>query len=86
MTRIKMKASDTLHVSSVGPDNLVEGDEFVVSEGEAKQLEAAGLAERIGEEKAEKAPDNKMEAAPANKADKAPISAVGITQPKGKAK
>lgn len=43
-----MKALDTLHMSNVHADNLVEGDVFLVSEAEAKHLEDRGLAERGG--------------------------------------
>lgn len=46
--KVTMTALDTLHVSNVQNDNLVEGDVFIVSEADAKQLEKAGLAERGG--------------------------------------
>jgi hypothetical protein len=46
--RVAMKALDTMHMSNVHPDNLVEGDVFLVSEAEAKLLEERGLAERGG--------------------------------------
>lgn len=73
MTQVKMKALDTLHISNVQADNIMEGDTFEVSETEAKQLEDRNLAKRVSGAKAEKAaPENKMEAAPTNKA---PISA-----------
>ena len=42
----RMKALDTLHVSSVGPDNILAGEEFDVNDEAAKQLEARGLAKR----------------------------------------
>lgn len=83
MTRVKMKAPNVLgtnlHVTSVGPDPIGPGESFEVGEAEAKQLEARGLAVRVGEAKAEKgAAENKMEAAPANKGI---ISAEGVTRP-----
>lgn len=69
MTNIKMKATDTLHISSVGPDNIAPGGEFEVSSAIADDLEARGLAKRVGAAKAEaSAPENKMEPAAENKA------------------
>lgn len=66
MTNVKMKALDTLHISSVQADNLAPGEEFEVSSAIADDLEERGLAKRVGgkvEAKAEKAaPENKMEA------------------------
>jgi len=60
MTKVSMIALDTMHVSSVQAENLHSGDEFAVSEGEAKQLEARGLAKRdIEEEQAPKTPAKK---------------------------
>ena len=81
MTNVKMKAVDTLHISSVGPDNLQADEEFEVAGYVADDLEARGLAVRVtGEQeqsaeteapepeaKAEPAPQNKMEAEPENK-------------------
>jgi hypothetical protein len=46
--KVAMKALDTLHISNVHADNLVEGDVFLVSEDDAARLEKAGLAERGG--------------------------------------
>ena len=80
---MKMKANDTLHISSVGPNTLQPGDDFDVSKHIADDLEKRGLASPIGgdepeqeaktedpavEVKAEDAPQNKAEEAPANKA------------------
>lgn len=82
MTNIKMKATDTLHISSVGPDNIAPGGEFEVSTAVADDLEARGLASRVGAAKSEKAaPENKMEPAAENKAA---VSAA--TAPAAKAK
>lgn len=80
MSRVTMKAIDTLHLSSVGPDNILPGAEFEVGETDAKALEGRGLAKRTG--KAAPALENKMDAAPENKAA-APISANSIKR-KGK--
>jgi hypothetical protein len=77
MTNVRMKALDTLHVSAVGPENILEGDEFEVPTSAADDLEERGLAKRVGGSKKEPAPDNKMAEAPANKT----ISAAGITAP-----
>lgn len=68
MTNVTMKATDTLHVSSVGPDNIPPNGEFVVSSGTADELEKRGLATRVeGGSKAEPVVENKAEPAPANK-------------------
>ena len=67
MSKVEMKALDTMHVSSAGPDNLAAGDTFEVSETDAKSLEDRGLAKRTGKKMAEQ-PANKMADAPANKA------------------
>ena len=65
---VKMKANDTLFVSSFSSENIPPGGEFDVSADEAERMEKDGLAKRVGGAKAEKAaPENKMEAAPANK-------------------
>jgi hypothetical protein len=58
MTNVTMKATDTLHISSVGPENITPGQEFETTEGTAKELEARGLATRV---KAEPAPENKAD-------------------------
>jgi hypothetical protein len=66
---VKMKAVDTLFISSWSPENILPGGEFEVSAEQADRLEKDGLAKRVAEAKAEPAaPANKMEAAPANKA------------------
>ena len=66
---VKMKANDTLFVSSFSSENILPGAEFDVSADEAERMEKAGLASRVGGAKAEKtAPANKAEkAAPENK-------------------
>jgi hypothetical protein len=46
--KVAMKALDTMHMSNVSPENLNEGDVFLVSEAEAKLLEDRGLAKRGG--------------------------------------
>lgn len=63
----KMKAIDTLFISSVSSDNIPPNGEFEVSDEQAERLENAGLAKRVGA-KAEPPLQNKMEPAPANKA------------------
>lgn len=67
MTQVKMRATDTLHVSSVGPDSMAPGTEFEVSADVARQLAERGLATKV---KAAKAPANKAASAPQNKAAK----------------
>lgn len=66
---MKMKALDTLHISAVSQHNIQPGETFEVSEPDAKDLEARGLAKPVVGMKAEPAPSNKAEPAPANKAD-----------------
>lgn len=79
MTNVKMKAADTLHITGVKEDNLAPGEEFEVSTSVADDLEARGLATRVGAKaKAESPPENKMEAAPANKGQRRPISAKSV--------
>lgn len=41
---MKLKATDTIHVSSVKSDNILAGEKFDVSEVEAKSLIERGLA------------------------------------------
>jgi hypothetical protein len=66
---MKLKANDTLHVSSVGPENIAPGEVFEVSDDVGKQLVERGLATEAKGAKAEKAaPENKKEDAPENKA------------------
>lgn len=76
MTNVTMKATDTLHVSSVGQHSLQAGEQFDVPTHVADDLEKRGLATRVGaaKEKPEPvakavvaAPANKMAAAPTNK-------------------
>ena len=62
MTNVKMKALDTLHVSSVSQHSMVAGTEFEVPTHIADDLEKRGLAEKAAE-----APANKMDKSPANK-------------------
>lgn len=64
MSKVEMKALDTMHMSNVQAENLVAGDTFSVSETDAKILEDRGLAKRTGKKAA---PENKMAAAPENK-------------------
>lgn len=65
---VEMKAVDTLFISAVSPENILPGQKFKVSDDEAKRLEKAGLATRVGAAKAAAAPKNKKAAEPANKA------------------
>jgi hypothetical protein len=85
MTNVTMKATDTLHISALGPDNLAPGEEFEVSGHVADDLESRGLAKRVGGKKSEAAPDNKAAPAPDNKADKPALSALNVpAKTKGK--
>lgn len=62
---MKLKALDTLLVSSVKSDNLLAGEEFEVSDNEGRGLVERGYAVEV---KAAKAHSNKMAKKPANKA------------------
>lgn len=67
---MKLKANDTLHVSSVKADNIAPGEEFDVSDDIGKELVNRKLAIEVqgkAETKAEPKPLNKMDAAPLNK-------------------
>lgn len=64
MTNVTMKATDTLHISSVSPHNLQPGDTFEVSKHIADDLEKRGLASVVDADGSKAAP------APANKAEK----------------
>lgn len=63
---MRLKANDTLHVSSVKADNILPNEEFDVADDTGAQLIEKGLATEVaGEEKA--APEHKNKAAPAPK-------------------
>ena len=66
---MKLKAKDTLHVSSVKADNLLPGEEFEVSDDMGRQLVERGVATEVKATKAKAEPEhaNKAEQAPANK-------------------
>jgi hypothetical protein len=61
---MKLRATDTIHVSSVKSDNIIEGEQFEVSDSEGKILVERGLAVEV---KSAAVPANKMAKAPANK-------------------
>jgi hypothetical protein len=62
---MKLKALDTLHISSVKSDNIAPNERFEVSDADGKSLIERGLAVEV---KAERKASNKMAAAPGNKA------------------
>lgn len=70
---MKLRAKDTLHVSSVKADNLQPGEEFEVADDTGRQLVERGLATEVkSEAKAAPAHANKAEpGAPENKAKQA---------------
>lgn len=65
---MKLRANDTLHISSVQADNLVKGDVFELPDAEAASLIERGLATEVDAAKAAKPVANKMAPAPKNKA------------------
>lgn len=67
MSDVKMKAHDTLFISAWSSENIPPKGVFMVSEDQAKSLEALGLASRLGE-KSDPKPANKAAPKPANKA------------------
>lgn len=64
---MKLKAIDTLHVSSVRADSILPFEEFDVADDTGRQLVERGLAFEV---KAEPDHSNKMQTVPANKAGK----------------
>lgn len=42
-----MKALDTLHVSAVGPDNILAGQTFEIADADGEILRLRGLAEPV---------------------------------------
>lgn len=42
-----MKALDTLHVSAVGPDNILAGQTFEIADADGEILRQRGLAELV---------------------------------------
>jgi hypothetical protein len=69
---MKLKAKDTMHISSVKAGNILPGETFEVPDPEGKQLVDRGLATRVSAPKPPAkraaAPRNKMAAASKNKA------------------
>jgi len=67
---MKLKATDTLHITAVQADAIRPGDTFEVEDAAAKSLIDRGLAKAVAAPaaKAEDAPKNKAEAKPANRA------------------
>lgn len=79
MTKVKMVAVDTVHITAVSPDTLKAGDVFEIDATAARDLEARGLARPAAEDapkdsietpetKQAADPENKMDAAAGNKA------------------
>lgn len=59
---MKLKAKDTLFISSVSSENILPGASFEVSDAEGKRLIERGLATKVAT-----APRNKMAPGSANK-------------------
>lgn len=64
---MKLKANQTVHVSSVDADPIHDGEVFDVNDAEGAELVKMGYASPV-EDKAEPAPANKMAKEPRNKA------------------
>lgn len=74
---MRLRAYDTVHVSSVKAENLRPGEEFEVSDAAGDDLLKAhpglfAVVSRDSEAKAEPAADNKAADDPENKAESAP--------------
>lgn len=78
---MKLKANDTLFISSVKSDNILPGEEFEVGEDQGNDLVKRGLATKVAP-----APKNKMAPSPANKGGAAASSRPSPKSSKGKAK
>lgn len=63
---MKLKANQTVHISSVGAESIRDGEIFEVNEGEGAELVKMGYASPV-EDKAEPALANKMAEQPRNK-------------------
>ena len=44
MSKVEMEALDSFHASAANPSDVKAGDTFTINEGEANELEKAGLA------------------------------------------
>ena len=51
-----MKALDTIHISAVGPDNILAGQTFEIADNEGQILHQRGLAEPVEDAPVEDAP------------------------------
>lgn len=76
---MKLRAYDTVHVSSVRSENLRPGEEFEISDAAGADLLKAhpglfAVVSRDAGQKAAPAPQNKAEPAPANKSEPEPVS------------
>lgn len=59
---MKLKAKDTLHVSSVKAENLLPGEEFETSDDQGRQLVERGVATEVkGSAKSDAPPETKPE-------------------------
>ena len=70
---MKLKANDTLFISSVKSDNILPGEQFEVSDAEGKRLIDDGLATLVrpakrSAGKTARPPKNKMQPTALNKA------------------
>jgi len=77
---MRLKANDTMFVSSVKSDNILPGEEFEVSDEAGRQFVEHGLATEVGKsvDKTEKKPaDAKADAPPLNKMDAPPRNKAG---------
>lgn len=77
---MRLRAYDTIHVSSVQAENIRPGQEFEISDSAGDDLLKAhpgifAVLSRDADAKAEPAPENKAEPAPENKSEPEPIAA-----------
>lgn len=77
---MRLRAYDTVHVSSVKAENLRPGEEFDIGDAAGEELMKAhpglfAVVSRAAEAKAEPAAENRAEPEPDNKTVSAPVTA-----------
>lgn len=61
---MKVKAQDTLHITSVSSEPIRPGQEFTLPDDEAKKLVDRGLVSKVSQPRKKAAPKPKNKAAP----------------------
>lgn len=84
---MKLRAYDTISITSVKADPIRPGEEFEIGDAAGEELLKAhptqfAVVTGAADAKAEPAPENKAEPAPDNKTERAPISATRRSVPR----